>query len=100
MLYHLDKTHICKVLVVVNQRPSHRLHSITSEVAKLRLRITRLQLGHQARSMEVATGLTSYQIVLHRGNKLKRIDMNVLFHKIIEKIEVPIGSLIDCGRHD
>ena len=65
MHQHRDETHIRQFAVVLDKCPTLGSHQVAAEEAEIGYRIPLFQRPHQSRGMQVATGLPSYQIILH-----------------------------------
>ena len=60
-----NEPHIRQFAIVTNTRTTDCSHQVTSEETKLCCFVALLQCLHQVRRMQVATGLASYQVILH-----------------------------------
>ena len=65
MEQHGDETHVSQVLVMAHARATLCCHEVAAKEAELSRSIFLFQRMHQARGMEVSTGLTDNQIVSH-----------------------------------
>mgnify|MGYP006872985124 CR=1 FL=1 len=61
------QAHIGKTRIVLNQSASDGGHKVASNETKLRLAITLAQSSHQMGCMQIATGFTSYQIIVQNS---------------------------------
>ena len=60
-----NKTHIRQFTIVLDTCAPHRRHHVATKEAELRISILPFQFLHQVRRMQVATGLSRYQVILH-----------------------------------
>jgi hypothetical protein len=65
MQEHRDKPHIGEVTIMTHHRTSLCCHQVAAKETELRLLVLLSQTVHQMRCMQIATRLTSYQIVSH-----------------------------------
>ena len=69
---HGNETHVSQFAVVLHHRAAHCGHQVAAEKAELRLPVLRLQRLHQVRCVQIATGLTGYQVIFHRTLNIER----------------------------
>jgi hypothetical protein len=60
-----DKTHVSKMLVMTQECTAHTLHFVAAIVAEFSLGVVMLYGLHQMGGMEVATGFTYDEKILH-----------------------------------
>ena len=65
MAEHREETHVGQFAVVAHKCAADGRHLVAANESELRLGITPLQCHHQVRGMEIATGLTGYQVITH-----------------------------------
>src|SRR5690606_36480480 len=65
------KAHKGKVAVMLAHQSSYGLHTLSSPKPEISIGILRHQLTHQVGSVQVATGFSGYDVVLHNVLKLK-----------------------------